>query len=465
MNKEIKNGQPVSVAHRIIKGLVREIIIPVAMALIVIQFVIQAFKIPSSSMEDSLLIGDFLLGLKFSYGSPMPFSENKFPGLSDPQPGDILIFRYPGEPEYPDYNRDRYSHVANLLMLGNYYWDHDASEGQSSLIHYVEGPKDFIKRCVAKSGQTLYIREGHLFVDSVEQKIPGEGKYTSMFREKTVRDFYGPVRLPSAGETLLLDTLDIESLYRIKSLVVQENPSSSVEFELNLFKQKVELDSSGTATPSHQPDVLANNHEFSDFKTYAYNDRIFLINYMLENNLDPLNPSPGSVLSGKVPFSFFKELSRTGFLAHEVNIQGGIFGLINKFTRPVSYLYFYGTQLGDLVENINLNNQQESADKLRLSHRIVMDGKPLTEYTFKQDSYFMMGDNRDNSSDSRYWGFLSRQNVKAKAFIVYFSFESFPPGYAKAHGKMEFSILNPFTWFLIPFKTRWSRIGMLIHGV
>ena len=44
------------------------------MALLVIQFVIQAFRIPSSSMEDSLLIGDFLLGLKFTYGSPIPFS-------------------------------------------------------------------------------------------------------------------------------------------------------------------------------------------------------------------------------------------------------------------------------------------------------------------------------------------------------------------------------------------------------
>ena len=55
------------------RGFAKEIVIPILLALVVIQFVIQAFKIPSASMEDSLLIGDFLLGLKFVYGSPIPF--------------------------------------------------------------------------------------------------------------------------------------------------------------------------------------------------------------------------------------------------------------------------------------------------------------------------------------------------------------------------------------------------------
>src|SRR6185436_18144909 len=76
----------------------REFLIPIGLALIFIQFVIQAFKIPSASMEDSLLIGDFLLGLKFVYGSPVPFSNKKLPGLADPKPGNVLIFRYPGDP-------------------------------------------------------------------------------------------------------------------------------------------------------------------------------------------------------------------------------------------------------------------------------------------------------------------------------------------------------------------------------
>ncbi|HLP43542.1 MAG TPA: S26 family signal peptidase, partial [Fibrobacteria bacterium] len=103
------------------RAFTKEIMVPIALALIVIQFVIQAFKIPSASMEDSLLIGDFLLGLKFVYGSPIPFTENKLPGLADPKPGDVLIFKYPGDPLYPEGNRGRYRFLANLFLFGNLY--------------------------------------------------------------------------------------------------------------------------------------------------------------------------------------------------------------------------------------------------------------------------------------------------------------------------------------------------------
>ena len=65
----------------------------------------------------------------------------------------------------------------------------------------------------------------------------------------------------------------------------------------------------------------------------------------------------------------------------------------------------------------------------------------------------MMGDNRDNSADSRYWGFVSLRNVRAKAFVIYFSFEN---------EDQKFALGNPFTWWRIPFCIRWSRIGKVI---
>ena len=85
-------------AKKFLKSFTREVIVPVVLALIVIQYVIQAFQIPSGSMEDSLKTGDFLLGLKFTYGSPIPFSYQKFPGYAEPKHGEVVIFRYPGEP-------------------------------------------------------------------------------------------------------------------------------------------------------------------------------------------------------------------------------------------------------------------------------------------------------------------------------------------------------------------------------
>ena len=75
-----------------------------------------------------------------------------------------------------------------------------------------------------------------------------------------------------------------------------------------------------------------------------------------------------------------------------------------------------------------------------------MDDKPVHTYVTKYDSYFMMGDNRDNSTDSRYWGFLNRNFIKAKAFILYFSLDNETP-----------------LWEL-PLKIRWNRIGKLIRS-
>jgi len=84
--------------------------------------------------------------------------------------------------------------------------------------------------------------------------------------------------------------------------------------------------------------------------------------------------------------------------------------------------------------------------KVEIRKVIRLDGVPVTEYKVKYDNYFMMGDNRDNSLDSRYWGYLNRNFIKAKAFILYFSLD------------------NDIPWWELPMKIRWNRIGKLIRS-
>ena len=228
--------------RRATKWLSREIAVPVAAAIVVIAFLVQAFRIPSSSMEDSLLVGDFLLGLKFVYGTPIPFSDDKLPGLVEPDTGDVIIFQHPGDPAYPDYDRGRYSHLANLLMFGNFFWDSEPPEGQSRLVHYFMGPKDFIKRCVAKSGQTVEMRHGKLYVDGEAKPIPGKGKQTDYHRQGPPRDDFGPIRIPAAGETFRVDTLSLAEKHRLRMLMVQENPGSKVLLETKLYRNGEPLD-------------------------------------------------------------------------------------------------------------------------------------------------------------------------------------------------------------------------------
>ena len=78
---------------------VEAILLAVALALFLRTFVVQAFRIPSGSMEDSLLVGDFLLANKFIYGAKIPLLDVRLPGIQDPKAGDVIIFQYPKDPD------------------------------------------------------------------------------------------------------------------------------------------------------------------------------------------------------------------------------------------------------------------------------------------------------------------------------------------------------------------------------
>lgn len=444
------------------KGLMREIVVPVVLALVAIQYVVQAFQIPSGSMEDSLLTGDFLLGLKFTYGSPIPFSNQKFPGYAVPESGDVVIFRYPGEPEYPDNDPARYTHLFNALMLGNFYWDHNPEPGQPHLVHYADGPKDYIKRCVGVSGDTLMVHEGKLYKNGVRQDtIPGKGKWTAAYRSNSPRDEVASFVMPSVGDTLYVDSLPLAKVWWLRSIILQENPDSRVNLELSLWHDGRE----------------DNGYEFEDFRIPVENDRAMIINAMLTRNRTVLQHQlvQGDTVSGALSFGYFKQLASMGFLpVLDPHAQGG-------WKRQVSYIGFEGSGLQDLEGNVALLNQQpvadstsgnaagESADPVAVAdstmandvksnfeirRELLVDGKPIKSYVVKSPQFFMMGDNRDNSADSRYWGTVALRNIKAKAFVLYFSFEN---------EEEKFALSNPFTWWRIPFCIRWSRIGKIIH--
>jgi signal peptidase I len=96
-----ENGQ-VPVVQSKKKHIVREyaesIIIAIILALIIRTFVVQAFKIPSGSMEDTLVIGDHLLVNKFVYGMQIPFTDKRILKIRDPRRGDVIVFEYPEDP-------------------------------------------------------------------------------------------------------------------------------------------------------------------------------------------------------------------------------------------------------------------------------------------------------------------------------------------------------------------------------
>jgi signal peptidase I len=144
--------------------------IALILALIIKCSVVEAYKIPSGSMEDTLLIGDFLLANKFIYGAKIPLLPVHLPAIREPKPGDIVIFKYPRDPKV-----------------------------------------NYIKRCVAVEGQTVEIRNKMLYVDGKRFPDPPLSKYTDRGTRspgRDPRDNFGPYKVPKGHLFMMGDNRD-----------------------------------------------------------------------------------------------------------------------------------------------------------------------------------------------------------------------------------------------------------------
>ncbi len=144
------------------------LVIAILMALVFRQFAFQAFRIPSSSMESTLLVGDFLFVNKFLYGAQIPFTSVRLPKLRSPRAGDILVFKAP----------------------------HDG--------------RDFIKRCVAVAGDTLEVKAKQVYVNGKPRHEPFVQHTDDTVHPPGVgrRDFYGPEVIPAGHLFMMGDNRD-----------------------------------------------------------------------------------------------------------------------------------------------------------------------------------------------------------------------------------------------------------------
>ena len=156
------------------KSLAREyieaIFIAVLLALVIRQLAVQAFTIPSGSMMDTLLIGDYILVNKFLYGSEIPFTDLHLPGIRSPEHGDIIVFRYPNDES-----------------------------------------RDFIKRIIAVGGDTVQVRDNRVWLNGklLDEPYVRPGS----FREPPSSHcgyLYGcePLRVPAGSYFVMGDNRD-----------------------------------------------------------------------------------------------------------------------------------------------------------------------------------------------------------------------------------------------------------------
>lgn len=166
---EEKSAESAPVKKSIVREYAESIIIAVVLALIIRTFVVQAFKIPSGSMEDTLAIGDHILVSKFIYGTKIPFTSTRLVEFRDPRQGDVIVFEYPEDPS-----------------------------------------KDFIKRIVGTPGDEVEVRNKQVYVNDKPYDNPHEvHKEKELIpREQNPRDNVGPVKVPEGSYFVMGDNRD-----------------------------------------------------------------------------------------------------------------------------------------------------------------------------------------------------------------------------------------------------------------
>lgn len=168
-SKDLRHNNDVSKNKSHIRENIEAILIAVLLALFIRAFIVQAFKIPSGSMKQTLLIGDQILVNKFIYGVKMPFTGITLIPLKTPKHGDIVVFKYPEDPE-----------------------------------------KDFIKRVIAIQGDKVEIKDKRLYVNN-QLQTHDFALYTSPHIIPSglgPRDNYGPVTVPENSIFVMGDNRD-----------------------------------------------------------------------------------------------------------------------------------------------------------------------------------------------------------------------------------------------------------------
>jgi signal peptidase I len=339
------------------------IVFAVIAATLIRTFLIEAFTIPTPSMEKTLLVGDFLFVSKVHYGARTPMTPLAFPFAHQEMP--IIGGKaYSEWIKLPYYRLPGFSKIKNDdIVVFNYPMEDDRP---------VDKQTHYIKRCIGIPGDTLIIRNQKVYINGHEKKSPKEGMYlyeimtdgsplNAMTLAKMGINEGGPGFIPGQYRFFLTDAMaeKIKSFSNVKSI------------------QRI-----------IQPEGL-------------YEDFIFPGDPQLKWNLDNYGPiyipkKGATIKLDSLNISIYRRVI-TKYEGNELKEEGGKF---------------------------------------------FINGQPTDKYTFKQDYFWMMGDNRHNSADSRFWGFVPEDHIVGKAVFIWMSWDKNGSFFSKIRWKRLFNIVH-----------------------
>lgn len=330
----------------------------------------EAFAIPTPSMEQSLMVGDYLFVSKLHYGARTPKTPLQVP-LTHQKIWGTNIPSYSTAIQLPTYRLPGFSHVKNGDVVVFNYPPHKDGEPD----YPTDLKTDFIKRCIGIPGDVVTIKRGNVYVNNKPFPVPAQSQMSYFIRTTEVLD---------------------ERFFR-KFNIVNDFNSPEGPF-INWQPMESYNDSTKTASLVGYK-IYASKTIIDKFKEFDW-----------VKGIEPLLEQPGQVQPGIYGSSAYNwNIDNFGPLTVP---KKGMTVPINKYTIAV---------YGPVIERYEDNVKPEVTPA-----GITINGQPISSYTFKQDYYFMMGDHRHNSEDSRIWGFVPEDHIIGKAVFVWMSVDPAP---------------------------------------
>lgn len=392
-------------------------------------FVIQPFTIPTSSMEKSMLVGDYLFVSKYHYGPyvpntpvSIPFMHNsiwgtqtksyndgvqlgyhRMPGFTEVKNNDIVVFNYPKDNMYKNMPFDKKTH--------------------------------YVKRCIGIAGDSLEIKDQVVYINgkaaSIEDRAKQQFSYVVKSKEPLRPEFLIENNITDAHRYYRVSLRSQEQLKAISQYNSEVRGMEAVPNSNNVFEVATTLKGIDdqffrswgikyAPLPKKEMFVTLSDESLAFLKSQTK-----LIESITPTERDP-NQSGKSVFPKGVDHGW--DIDNMGPIYIP---EAGKTVKLNKETLP-----FYQ----DIIADYEENDLKVKGDK------IYINGELADSYTFKMNYYWMMGDNRHNSLDSRFWGFVPDNHIVGKPIFNWFSVDPYA------------SWANPFK------KIRWSRMFTVIHG-
>lgn len=408
-------------------------------------YVLEAFTIPTPSMEKELLVGDFLFVNKLSYGTRVPFTPlsyplvhntipftyinsyseiiklpyNRLPGWGKVERNDIVVFNHPvgdtaifgrypgaegagGEIQGHNYyellreeaysqardsriknkaqffaNKDKFEAMARKKILVDkklFYFDINGYTHRP-----IDKKENYIKRCVAVAGETIEIRNGDLYING-ERSIVGEN--VNFKHVVTFNRALGNLEYPKMKEKFEYNLGNYSDITSVNPEFRGQLPYNQNPIVINMSEKgkKMLIDSISAGA-------------FGDL-------RILSIAKQIDSTKDALK-------------SYIKIFPNSELLPWTIDNYGPLWMPQEGATIELNEINW--AKYNRCIVTYE-NNEAEYKNG-----EFIINGEKVTTYTFKQNYYYMVGDNRHNSADSRSWGFVPADHVVGKGLIIWMS--------------------------------------------